>query len=357
VPLGKDQVLELVKFGLDSSELAKRIKERGIDFEPTDDDFATLRKAGAQEAVIQALREARPRPLSREQVGQLVAGGVANQRAVMLVKKNGIDFVADQRYLETLRMAGGDDTLIAALHEASTAGRIIQQNPKDGLKYVWVSPGTFQMGCSPGDNACNDNEKPAHKVTITKGFWLGQTEVTAGAYKRFTAVSGRMMPPPAWHYSSWDNDALPIVSVTWDDATAFCDWAGGRLPTEAEWEYAARAGSTEPRYGHIDEIAWHSLNSGSKIHEVAQKRPNAWNLYDMLGNVWEWVNDWYQENYYQKSPSQNPPGPASGEQRVLRSGAWFEGPDKLRESFRGLGFPNKGSDLSGFRCGGDIFAP
>jgi formylglycine-generating enzyme required for sulfatase activity len=165
------------------------------------------------------------------------------------------------------------------------------------------------------------------------------------------------MPRPPWHYSSWDNDSLPIVSVNWDDATAFCGWAGGRLPTEAEWEYTARAGSTEARYGPIDDIAWHNLNSGSKIHEVAQKRPNAWKLYDTLGNVWEWVNDWYDEKYYQNSASQDPPGPASGEQRVLRSGAWFEGPALLRESFRGMRFPKKESELSGFRCGGEVFAP
>ncbi|MGD1103978.1 MAG: hypothetical protein ABSA59_18160 [Terriglobia bacterium] len=114
-PLGKDQVLDLVKFGLDSGELAKRIKEHGIDFEPTDDYLETLRKAGAQDAVIHALREVRPKPLTREQVGQLVAGGVPSQRAAMLVKQRGIDFVADERYLGTLRVAGGDDALIAAL--------------------------------------------------------------------------------------------------------------------------------------------------------------------------------------------------------------------------------------------------
>jgi hypothetical protein len=120
-PLGKDQVLDLVKFGLDSGELAKRINERGIDFEPTDDYLKTLRKAGAQEVVIHALREVRPKPLTREQVGQLVAGGVPNERASMLVKQRGIDFVADERYLQTLRVAGGDDSLIAALREASVA--------------------------------------------------------------------------------------------------------------------------------------------------------------------------------------------------------------------------------------------
>ena len=105
-PLANDQVMRLVKFGMDGTEVAKRIKERGVDFEPTDDGLETLRKAGAQEPVIQAIREVKPKPLTREQVGKLVAGGVPSQRAVMLVKQHGIDFVADERYLQTLRVAG-----------------------------------------------------------------------------------------------------------------------------------------------------------------------------------------------------------------------------------------------------------
>jgi formylglycine-generating enzyme required for sulfatase activity len=354
-PLGKDQVLDLVKFGMAGAELAKRIKASGIDFEPTDDYLETLRKAGAQDVVIHSLREARPKPLTRDQVGELVAGGVPSQRAALLVEQNGIDFVADERYLQTLRLAGGDETLIAALRKASAGGRIVNVNPKDGLKYVWIAPGTFKMGCSPGDDACNDNEKPAHQVTLTKGFWLGQTEVTVGAYKRYVAASGRTMPAPAWRTPAAD-EAMPVVNVSWDDATAFCDWAGGRLPTEAEWEYAARAGTAEARYGHIDEIAWHSLISDGKVHEVAQKVPNAWNLYDTLGNVWEWVSDWYDESYYRSSPSQDPAGPASGEKRAVRGGSWFQDPTALRESFRGASEPGKASDNTGFRCGGDVFA-
>ena len=150
-------------------------------------------------------------------------------------------------------------------------------NPKDGLTYVWIPAGKFQMGCSPGDAECGDDEKPVHEVTITKGFWLGQTSVTQQAYERVTGKN------PASH----KGPNLPVEEVDWEEARAYCTAIGGRLPTEAEYEYAARAGSTVARYGNLDEIAWYKGNSGGASHEVAQKLPNAFGLYDMLGNTWQ----------------------------------------------------------------------
>jgi formylglycine-generating enzyme required for sulfatase activity len=241
--------------------------------------------------------------------------------------------------------------------QAQPLGKL-KLNPKDGLKYVWIPPGTFMMGCSTGDTECNDDEKPPHQVTITKGFWLGQTEVTVGAYKRFAAATGRQMPDTPGFNSRWTNENMPIVNVTWNDAHDYCAWAGGRLPTEAEWEYAARGGSTEARYGPIDDVAWYDGNSGGQTHDVAQKRPNGFGLYDMLGNVWEWVNDWYDQNYYQSSPSQDPQGPASGGERVLRGGSWSHLPRLVRVSDRiYIPFPGNRSLNIGFRCGGEVFAP
>jgi formylglycine-generating enzyme required for sulfatase activity len=234
----------------------------------------------------------------------------------------------------------------------------VRDNPKEGLKYVWIPPGTFMMGCSPGDSECGVEEKPAHQVTITRGFWIGQTPVTVGAYKRFAGATGRQMPATPNFNNGWANENMPIVNVTWDDAQAYCGWMGGRLPTEAEWEYAARAGSTEARYGPIDEIAWYSQNSGNQTHDVAQKRANSFGLYDMLGNVWEWVNDWYDQNYYQNSPSQDPPGAASGQHRVLRGGSWYFDPRVVRVSGRpGVDAADTYIGNDGFRCGGEVFAP
>jgi len=240
---------------------------------------------------------------------------------------------------------------------AAPAADTVRENPKDGLKYVWIPPGAFTMGCSPGDSDCNPNENPAHQVTITRGYWIGQTVVTVGAYRRFTASTGVHMPPAPGVNSGGGNQDMPIVSVSWDDATAFCRWAGGRLPTEAEWEYAARAGSTEAQYAPLDKVAWYSFNSSHKLHEVAHKRANGFGLYDTLWNVWEWVNDWYNQYYYRHSPSQDPAGPANGRFRVLRGGSWYFTPRVLRVSVRYWVVPSLRPNDAGFRCGGEVFAP
>jgi formylglycine-generating enzyme required for sulfatase activity len=216
------------------------------------------------------------------------------------------------------------------------------------------------MGCSPGDDECDpeDDEKPSHQVTISKGFWLGQTPVTVGAYKRFARGRGAFMPPAPDFNPAWMNEQMPIVRVTWDDARAYCTWAGGRLPTEAEWEYAARGGSTEARYGRLDEIAWYADNSGGQAHEVGQKPPNSLGLYDMLGNVWEWVNDWYGHEYYNYSPATDPQGPSSGRGRSMRGGCWVNEARIVRVSDRNVGGPgDRGLSGWGFRCVGELGNP
>jgi eukaryotic-like serine/threonine-protein kinase len=237
------------------------------------------------------------------------------------------------------------------------AAGTVRENPKDGLKYVWIAPGKFMMGCSPGDTECSDNEKSPHRVTITKGFWMGQTVVTVSAYNRFAAATGKAMPNAPDFNPGWSNEQMPIVNINWNEAQDYCAWAGGRLPTEAEWEYAGRGGSTETRYGPIDEVAWYFNNSGQKTHEVGQKRANGFGLYDMLGNVWEWVNDWYDQNYYRNSPSQDPIGPASGQLRVLRGGSWYYNPRYVRVTDRVRYDPGDWSNDLGFRCSGEVFVP
>ncbi len=219
--------------------------------------------------------------------------------------------------------------------QSATAGAT-KVNPKDALTYVWIPPGKFMMGCSPGDTACSDDEKPAHPVVITRGFWMGQTLVTQGAYQRVRGTN-----PSYFH-----GDQLPVESVTWDEARGYCAAAGMRLPTEAEWEYAARAGTTEAPYGDLDAIAWYAnLSRGRYIERlkaggggtkaVALKQPNAWKLYDTLGNVWEWTADWYDEKYYARGESRDPAGTSSGKYRVLRGASWANEAGSIRVSNRG----------------------
>jgi formylglycine-generating enzyme required for sulfatase activity len=228
----------------------------------------------------------------------------------------------------------------AAIIDRGPAPGTEKANPKDGQKYVWIPAGSFIMGCSPGDNDCRNDEKPAHEVHITKGFWLGQTPVTQEAYQRAMGTNP----------STFKGETLPVERVSWEEAKSYCELIGGRLPTEAEWEYAARAGTTDARYGNLDAIAWYDGNSNHTTHPVATRQPNGWNLYDMLGNVWEWTADGYGDGYHSQQESGDPHGPSSGYYRVLRGGSWGVLPQSVRASIRvGLAPGDKELNL-GCRC-------
>jgi formylglycine-generating enzyme required for sulfatase activity len=219
----------------------------------------------------------------------------------------------------------------------------------DGLTYVWIPPGKFMMGCSPGDKSCiKVDEAPQHPVVLTSGFWLGETEVTEAAYGRFQKTG------------SGDSN-LPQAGVSWEDAKGYCQWAGLRLPTEAEWEYAARAGATGARYGKLDEIAWYKGNSAGQPHPVRLKQPNAWGLYDMLGNVSEWVADGHDYTYYERlkvasdtsrqGATVDPTGPLHTKNRVLRGGSVKS--YECRLSARDHDKPISRRPDAGFRCAAD----
>jgi formylglycine-generating enzyme required for sulfatase activity len=236
-------------------------------------------------------------------------------------------------------LLAGQGDLQAKLGAAAKA----RVNPKDGLHYVFIPAGSFKMGCSAGDSDCLPQEIRPYDVKISKGFWLGQTDVTQAAWKRV------MNGDPSY----FKGDQLPVETVTWDQAVKYCEAIGGPLPTEAEWEYAARAGSTSARYGELDSIAWYEKNSSGSTHAVGGKQPNQFGLFDMLGNVWQWVQDDYGP-YRSDASTDRLALTKVSIQKVARGGSWGSSPLGVRASFRVRGGPSDRVYDLRFRCVGEF---
>ena len=219
----------------------------------------------------------------------------------------------------------------------------VRENPKDGLTYVWIPAGSFTMGCSQGDSECQPDEKPSHPVVISKGFWMGQTEVTQDAYQR---VMGQ-------NPSRFQGAQRPVEQVNWNQASEYCGKVALRLPTEAEWEYAARAGTGGARYGDLDKVAWYTGNSGGGTKPVRSLQPNPWGLYDMLGNVEEWIADRHGEEHSEAGKTTNPIDLLS-KFKVVRGGSWLNDPQYVRVSSRGLDMLVARNYNIGFRCAGEL---
>ena len=211
----------------------------------------------------------------------------------------------------------------------------------------WIPPGSFMMG-SPDSEEGRNSDETQHEVVLSQGFFMAETECTQGQWKMVMGSNP----------SKFKGTELPVEQVSWEEAVEYCrkltakqraegllpegwEW---RLPTEAEWEYAARAGTTGARYGELDTIAWHGGNSGSEMHAVKQKTANAWGLHDMMGNVWEWCSDWYEE-----SPSGSVTVPISNSNRVDRGGSWYFGARFVRSADRGRFIPGFRFNDLGFR--------
>jgi len=225
------------------------------------------------------------------------------------------------------------------------------------IEMVLIPPGTFQMGCSAGNCECYTRENPVHPVTLTGAFYLGRYEVTQAQW-----ISRMGSNPSQFQGGNYPNAAnRPVDSVTWNSISGFLSSAGLRFPTEAEWEFAYRAGTTAAFHGYpgnpggtnegalADVIGWSSSNSPNQTRPVGQLAQNGFGLYDMAGNVWEFVSDWYSNVYYASSPSVNPPGPSSGTTRVLRGGSWYDPRCDCRASRRAFEFPQFPRNDYGFR--------
>ena len=222
------------------------------------------------------------------------------------------------------------------------------------LEYVWVRRGKFWMGATEGDKVAAYSENPRHSVRLTKGFWMTRGPVTVEAYRRFCKAIHKELPEYAGFRQGDDH---PVVKVNWTDAAAYCEWVGGRLPTEAEWEYAARGGEDGNNYPWGNRISPKKANYYGKgqvwkgTSPVGSFPPNGYGLYDMAGNVWEWCADWFEDKYYSKSPRSDPEGPREKtNSRVIRGGSWGSNARFLRISGRARVGPQIRGSLQGFRC-------
>lgn len=277
-------------------------------------------------------------------------------------------------------------------------------NPTDGLEYVFIPAGTFLMGCVPGDTACWKEEKPQHRVRITKGFWMSKTEVTVEAFRKFVNATGYVAQSEKQnkgrlyknHLNDWEwtpgltwktpieamepaKDNWPVAHVSWQDAQAYCKWAGGSLPTEAQWEYAARGGRDSELYpwGSVitpevngkrfengpDETLhlqfpkmtyWQGYSDGFAFYApVGNFEPNGFGLHDMSGNVWEWCADWFVGDLFSKEERVDPlvKEKVKYKSKIMRGGAWCYSPEQHRNSERGaIEAENFWAASIGFRC-------
>lgn len=219
---------------------------------------------------------------------------------------------------------------------------------RTGITFVRIPAGEFLMGSEKG----RDNEKPVHQVRITQDFLLSKYPVTNAQYRKFMEDSnGKIKKPDYWDDRRFNQPEQPVVGVSWEQAVAFCKWAGGRLPTEAEWEYACRAGTTtEYSFDDSEELgdyAWYNKNGGSQTQPVGTKKPNPWGLHDMHGNVWEWCADWYAK--YTDEPAVDPRGPGKATGRVIRGGSWNGSAGRCRSAYRYGRGPGGRNGFLGFR--------
>lgn len=235
-------------------------------------------------------------------------------------------------------------------------------NKIDGLTLVWIPPGTFDMGVVRGDDNYYPDEIPQHPVKISEGFWMSSTPVTVAAFERYCQMQNIPMPPFPDFNRDWQHKEHPIVRVTWQDAVDYCTWVGGRLPSEAEWEYAARGGKKDLKYPWGNEITHNHANySGKGTVPVRSFSPNAFGLYEIVGNVCEWTSDWYDGDYYYRLPrrefsvdpagslSPNPEADSSKPGKVLRGVSWYYNKSDMRISRRLKFDPNERDFSNGFR--------
>jgi formylglycine-generating enzyme required for sulfatase activity len=330
-------------------------------------DGARRKRAGTYRAV---------RPPSSKKFGVLLWGGLAIASATLL----GLVMMR-QEGTPSRPSAGASPPEPAHIPDAAGARLTLDLGDGVLMGLLYIAPGSFTMGGTEAPHYdWQRDERPAHEVTLTKGFYLGRYKVTRGQFAAFVKATGYKTEAEregkAWGRplsggwaeipgASWRNpvyfaqeDDHPVICVSWGDAKAFCDWLTQKsrrrvkLPTEAEWEYASRAGTkTTWPFGDlvsaVDEYAWTSANSEMHTHPVGLKKPNAWGLYDMYGNAFEWCQDWFGP--YPGGPVTDPEGPRNGDRRCLRGGSWVNEAAICRPALRHVHPPWNRDTEDGFR--------
>ena len=249
--------------------------------------------------------------------------------------------------------------LLAALLNRETAAQDMPIHSLgyliEGNAFVRIPAGEFSMGSSAG----NDDERPVHRVRISRAFELSKYEITQAQWDAVMrnphATTDTRSRSAEVNPSKFKGPERPVENVSWNEVQLFLKALSARdpkhryrLPTEGEWEYAARAGSADEAVKTLDDVAWYKVNSDGETHAIGQKAANAWGLHDMLGNVMEWVQDWYSPAY-DTAAGIDPEGTVQGSYKVYRGCAWLSEAKYCRPAFRAFDFPNQGQYSVGFR--------
>ncbi|ULA62384.1 MAG: FGE-sulfatase domain-containing protein [Nitrospira sp.] len=272
--------------------------------------------------------------------------------------------------LRSMMLAGMVLVAVPAIAVAEGFEKEVQG--KDGAPMVFIPEGSFPMGVPHGDRDGGRDEYPRHDVFVSE-FYIDKFELTNSRYLEFVKATKHRIPqnPTNATRNLWQGDTItesladrPVINVDWADANAYCQWAGKRLPTEAEWEKAAK-GTADRRFpwGNVEPTNKHLNFNQQWIGEKTLMPVGSYELgkspfgvYDVAGNVWEWVNDWYDAKYYEKSPAKNPTGPETGTKRVLRGSGWQNETPTVRIFTRVDSDPTMRNESTGFRCAMDARA-
>lgn len=368
-PLSLADVEDLLRVRVTPRRMISLIEEHGINFRVTDEIGKRLEAAGADATVMVALVRAglefRKKQLEDEKIRlEAEQRKVQDENRRLEGERRRAEEerrrIEEARWKEEERKKVEDETRLREeerrraeeARQLTEAKKKAEEEAMQKAGMVLIPAGEFWMGSNDG----REDEKPRRRVYLD-AYYIGRYEVTNAQYEQFMRATGHWAPE-FWSDLSSGDPQQPVVGIDWHDAEAYCRWGGNRLPTEAEWEKAARStdgrkypwGNEEPDGSKANYYLWYLIFTRTATVGSYPKGVSPYGIHDMAGNVWEWVADWYSENYYRGAPSRNPKGPESGQHRVIRGGSWLVYPRELRSSYRHGVEANYRHHYLGFRC-------